>query len=69
MTEEENDDIQIKLNAYKEYKDDPLAADLSDWERGFMDDQLARYEQYGERTRFSDKQMDAIDRVYGKLPV
>ena len=68
MTEEEDDDIQIKLNAFKEYGDD-RGADLTEWERSFMTDQLARYEQYGSRTRFSAKQMDIIDRVYGKLPI
>lgn len=66
MTEEENDHIELVLNAYAEYGDD---ADLTDWERGFMDDQVKRYEQYGARTRFSDKQMEVIDRVYSKLPI
>lgn len=66
MTEEENDHIQLILNAYAEFGDD---ADLTDWERGFMDDQVKRYEQYGDRTRFSDKQMEIINRVYGKLPI
>lgn len=55
MTEEEDDYIQTVLNGYTEYKDDPGASDLTDWERGFMDDQVKRYEQYGNRTRFSDK--------------
>lgn len=68
MTEEENDDILVKLNAYKDYKDDP-DADLTEWERSFMHDQLERYETYGERTRFSEKQMGVIDRVYAKLPI
>lgn len=67
MTEEENDQIQLYLNAYNEYGDD--CAELTDWERSFMDDQVKRYEQYGNRTRFSDKQMDVIERVYGKLPI
>jgi hypothetical protein len=66
MTEEENDDILVKLNAYQEFGDE---ADLTDWERNFMDDQLQRYEQYKDRTRFSDKQMDVINRIYGKLPI
>lgn len=66
MTEEENDHIQLILNAYTEFGDD---AELTAWERGFMDDQIKRYEQYGDRTRFSEKQMEAINRVYGKLPI
>lgn len=69
MTEEEDDYIQTVLNGYTEYKDDPGAADLTDWERGFMDDQVKRYEQYGNRTRFSDKQLEIMNRVYGKLPI
>lgn len=68
MTEEENDQIQLYLNAYREYKDD-FGVDLTDWERSFMDDQIARFEQYGARTRFSDKQMEVILRVYGKMPI
>lgn len=68
MTEEEFDDLQVKLNAYKEYRDDPQA-DVTEWERGFMDDQLKRVEEYGTRARFSDKQMEIIDRVYGKMPL
>lgn len=66
MTEEENDRIETILNGYREFGED---ADLTDWERGFMDDQIRRFEEYGSRTRFSDKQMDIIERVYGKLPL
>ena len=66
MTEEENDDIALKLNAFTEYGDD---ADLTDWERNFMADQVKRYEQYEARTQFSDKQLEIINRVYSKLPI
>lgn len=34
-----------------------------------MNDQVKRYEEYGARTRFSEKQMDVIVRVYEKLPI
>lgn len=67
MTEEDLDDILVKLKAYQEYGDD--CRDITDWERGFMDDQLERYEKYQERTRWSEKQTAIIDRVYGKLPI
>lgn len=67
MNEEDADDIELKLKAYEEYGDD--CSDITDWERGFMDDQVKRWEQYGSRTRFSDKQLDIINRVYGKLPI
>lgn len=66
MNEEENDQIQLYLNAFNEFGED---ADLTDWERSFMEDQASRYEKYGARTRFSEKQMDVITRVYGKLPI
>jgi hypothetical protein len=67
VNEEENDDVLVKLNAYTEFGDD--CDELTDWERGFMDDQIKRYEEYKERTRFSDKQMNIINRVYEKLPI
>lgn len=66
MTEEEDDHIQTILNGYNEYGDD---ADLTDWERSFADDQVKRYETYGSRTRFSDKQMEILNRIYAKLPI
>lgn len=67
MNEEENDEMVFKLNAFTEFGDQ--CDELTDWERNFMEDQIKRYEQYGERTRFSDKQMAVIDRVYEKLPI
>lgn len=67
MTEEENDWVELRLNAYREYGDD--SDELTKWEREFMDDQLKRFEEYGSRARFSEKQMEIIDRVYGKLPI
>lgn len=67
MTEEENDQIQLYLNAFNEFGDD--CPDLTDWERSFMEDQVKRYDQYGDRTRFSEKQLDIMQRVYGKLPI
>ena len=67
MNEEEADQIELYLNAWNEFKD--TAEDITDWERSFMADQVKRYEEYGARTRFSDKQMDVIERVYEKLPI
>ncbi len=66
MTEEDNDKVQLILNGFTEFGDD---ADLTSWERNFMEDQVKRYEQYGDRTRFSDKQWEVMDRVWGKLPI
>lgn len=61
MTEEEADDIELKLNAFREVGNE---SGLTDWEWSFLNDQVKRYEEYGDRTRFSDKQMAVIDRVY-----
>lgn len=67
MDEAEQDNIETILNGYQEYADD--CEELTDWERSFMNDQIERYEKYGARTRFSEKQMDIINRVYAKLPI
>lgn len=61
MTEEEVDDIEMKFKAFEEEGD---TAGLTDWEYSFMQSQVDRYEQYGARARFSDKQMTVIDRIY-----
>ena len=39
----------------------------SDWELGFFKDQIARWEQYGENIRWSDKQYECLDRIAKKL--
>ena len=67
MNEEETDHIELVLNAFNEFGDD--CDEITDWERSFMEDQVKRYEQYGSRTRFSEKQMAIMERVYGKLPI
>lgn len=66
MTEEDNDRFELIINGYKEFGHD---SDLTQWERDFMDSQVERFEQYGSRTRVSDKQWDVLDRIYGKLPI
>ena len=40
---------------------------LSDWENGFVYDLVERVEQYGRRTRISEKQREIIDRINAKL--
>lgn len=67
MNEEEVDQIELYLNAWNEFKD--TAEGITDWERSFMADQQKRYEEYGARTRFSQKQMEVIERIYSKLPI
>ena len=66
MTEEEFDDLERMLNDIKEM---PEAAQMSDWEQYFMDDQYKRVEQYGRGTRMSDKQIGIIRRIHERLPL
>lgn len=40
---------------------------LGTWERSFMDDQQKRWDEYGEDTRFSIKQIAVIDRINKKM--
>lgn len=42
---------------------------LSDWEKSFMADQEERFEQYGQDTRFSPKQMNIVKKCGQKLGV
>jgi hypothetical protein len=37
------------------------------WERGFMTDQVARWEEHGSETTFTSKQWAILDRVAEKL--
>ena len=61
MTEEEHDDLEMKFKAFEEYKDQ---SEVTSWELGFIEDQIKRFEEYGPRARYSDKQMAIINRVY-----
>lgn len=61
MNEEEKDDIEMKFKAFLDLEDE---SDCTDWERNFIHDQIKRFEEYGDRTRYSDKQMAIINRVY-----
>ncbi len=40
---------------------------LSDWEKSFLGDQIARTDQYGDDIRISPKQQGVLERIYGKL--
>lgn len=40
---------------------------LTDWEQGFLESLSDRIEQYGDRTRISEKQWAIIERIEGKL--
>lgn len=46
---------------------EPAMDKLSEWEQNFMKDQLDRWRQYGDRVRFSEKQLAVVGRVYKKI--
>jgi hypothetical protein len=64
MTEEQHTYFEAVLLAFQKG-----SGPLNDWERGFLCDQHDRYEEYGETTRFSDKQWAIICRIGDKLNV
>lgn len=61
LTEEQNDLMLSLTNAAQEEPEK-----LNDWEKGFWRDQADRYEQYGEGTRFSEKQWAIVLRIAEK---
>lgn len=38
--------------------------DLSEWEQGFFDDQIRRYDEYGAKINLSPKQWAVLNRMY-----
>lgn len=43
--------------------------DLTDWEQNFLEENLDRYDTYGERTRISEAQWKHLHRIAEKLRV
>lgn len=43
--------------------------ELTDWEQEFIDDQIERYDTYGERTRLSSRQWEIIHKIAEKMGV
>ena len=41
--------------------------DLTDWERGFYDDQVKRYVEYGAKMFLSGKQWQVLNKMYSKV--
>jgi hypothetical protein len=58
------DQLELILNGAKEHE-----GELSDWERGFIQDTAERLEKYGDRVRVSDKQWAVLNRIWEKLPL
>lgn len=59
MSEDQVETIEYIFDRMKQ----GTAGVMSDWERSFMDDQRTRYEEYGDQTRFSDKQWAIVARI------
>jgi len=51
--------------AWELYQDHPDA--LNDWEGNFLTDNYGRFEQFTDRTKFSSKQEDTIEKILEKL--
>lgn len=64
ISEEYADRLELILNGAQEYE-----GELTDWERGFIQDTVERYEKYGTNIRVSDKQWVILERIWGKLPL
>lgn len=62
LTAEEHEKLADMLAAIE-----PEMKQLSDWEKGFIKDQLERHEKYGAGIRLSVKQWAAIRRVHEKV--
>jgi len=61
-------DKQVSLlERIKEERDMGEEADLTDWEIEFIDDNLDRFEDFGDRTRISERQWEIIDKIATKL--
>lgn len=41
--------------------------DLTEWEAGFYDDQVKRYDEYGAKINLSPKQWAVLNRMYDKV--
>lgn len=61
-----DDDFSDQINKveilYKHCQDD-----LTDWERNFISDLSDKIIQYEERTMFSDRQSDTVQRIWDKI--
>lgn len=66
MNEDDQDKLELYINGYKEFGD---VAALTTWQRGFMDDQITRLEEWGPRMRLSEKQWACLEQIYAALPL
>lgn len=61
-----NDDQRLKLEMVIEGAKERFD-ELTDWEQGFLVSTEERYKEYGDNTRFSEKQWAVIERIYDKV--
>jgi predicted transcriptional regulator len=63
-------DEQVNLlERIKEERDMGEEADLTDWEIEFIDDNLDRFDNFGEKTIFSERQWEIINKIADKLGI
>ncbi len=64
MTSDETLKLELILNGVEEQG---VSCDITAWERDFVESFRERLEEYGERTRVSEKQWAILDRIYDKV--
>lgn len=62
LTEEQEERLSLLLSELEANR-----KSLSDWERGFLDDQSKRFDQYGAKVFMSPKQFAVLERMYEKV--
>ena len=61
LTLEQEEKLQFTLDTIAEHR-----AVLNDWERGFFDDQVKRFEEHGAKMFLSPKQWAVLNKMYEK---
>lgn len=61
LTLEQEEKVRFTLDTIAEHR-----AQLNDWERGFFDDQVKRFEEFGARMTLTPKQWAILDKMYQK---
>lgn len=60
------EDQEEKFNVIVAESQDELKK-LNDWERGFLKDQIERYEKYGAGLSLSPKQWNVLNKIHEKV--
>ena len=62
LTDEQNEELEQIFNAIAEHGDK-----LNEWERGFINDNHQRWEQYGKNNYITEKQWTTLLKIYKKV--